>query len=707
MTAPAEQGKELTLPALREDLQVQEGARDLDGHRTWTLFDPLRNRFFQLTERDFNLIGCWSPGSPAPVLEAMAARHLPVDESELRGFVGFLMQGELVQGQPGVRQRLQRVAAARHQGIGQRVLHAYLSFRVPLLHPDRLLDRLYPRVKFLFSFAFLRISLLFGLAGALLIARQWDSFVASFSWFFNPANLVVFMAVLAGIKVFHEFGHALMCRHFGLRVPTMGVAFLVMWPVLYTDATDAWRLRSHRQRALISVAGVTAESLLVCYVMLAWAFVPDGLLRSILFSIITTVWVTSLFVNFNPLMRFDGYYFFSDMLNFPNLQERSFALARWQMRRWLFGIDLPPPETLRPRVQHLLVGFAFFTWLYRLILFLGIALLVYHFFFKALGIFLFAVELWWFILRPIVNEIRQWRSSLLAMGVRRRRLWLGLAAGLVLVLVFPWRASLALPAVMSAVEVQRIFPVRDAVVDAIHVRDGDAVARGQLLVSLRSPELEFRLQRARQELATLESARDRFATGTGEDRLVLEQAIIRARSELAAFEQDAQRLQVRAATAGTVRDMAVDLHVGRWMSRDSRLLTLVGGNGLKVTAWIREQDLGYLPVTATGRFYPESSVGPGALPVELQPSERAAIQVLDSPWQASVHGGGLPVRPDAAGRLVPEVALYQVELRAPSSRGDVPAQMVRGEVVIEGRRRTLLGQGLRTVIGVLLRESGF
>lgn len=702
--APAQQA--LVLPALREDLMVQEGARDLDGHRTWTLFDPLRNRFFQLTERDFNLLGCWSAGDPEPVLAAMAQRHLAVDADDLAAFVEFLVRAELVVAAPGLRQRLQRLAQARERGLMQRVLHAYLSFRVPLVHPDRLLNWLYPRLQFLFSYAFLRVSLVCGLIGLVMIARQWDTFLASFDWFFKPGNLLVFMVVLAGIKILHEFGHALMSRHFGLRVPTMGVAFLVMWPVLYTDSSDAWRLRSPRQRALISVAGVLTETLLVCYAMLAWAFVPDGMLRSILFSVITTVWVTSLLVNFNPVMRFDGYYFCSDLMNFPNLQDRSFALARWQLRRWLLGVEVPPPEQFRPRLHRFLVGFAFFTWIYRFILFLGIALLVYHFFFKALGIFLFAVEIWWFILRPIVAELRQWQGSWSNMKLTRRRVLGGLAGGLALLLVFPWRADLALPAVLADAQVARVFPARDSRVEAIHVREGQVVAAGQLLVSLASPELESGLRRARIQLAALESARDRYATGSGEDRLVLEQAILRSRSELVALELERDRLMVRAAFPGRVRDLAINLHVGRWMSRDSKVLTLVGG-AVKVTAWIDERDLAFLPERAEGRFYPERPLGAAMVPVALLPAERAATVVLDNPWQASLYGGGLPVRPDEDGRLVPEVGLYQLEFQATAPELASPDRMMRGEVMVEGRRRTLLGQGLRLLLGVLLRESGF
>lgn len=703
--APADE--DLLLPPLREDLRIQEGIRDIDGHRTWTLFDPVRNRYFQLTERDFHLIACWHLRTLSQIARAMAERHFPVDREYVNDFVRFLVGAELVMAaNAAVRNRLAQVSMRRTHSAWQRLLHAYLSFRIPLLHPDRLLNWLYPRLRFVFSYAFLRLSLLAGLVGAVLIARQWDTFVASFSWLFNAQNMLVFLACLAAVKIIHEFGHALMCRHFGLRVPTMGVAFLVMWPVLYTDASDAWRLQSRRQRALISFAGVLTETLLVCYAMLAWVFVPDGLLRSMLFSVITTVWVTSLVVNLNPVMRFDGYYFFSDLLNIPNLQDRSFALARWRLRQWLFGVEAPAPEALRPEVRRFMIGFAFVVWIYRFFLFLGVALLVYHFFFKALGIFLFGVEIWWFIMRPILSETSQWGGFWHVMADRRKQRFRWLALAVVLVLIFPWRTDLRLPAQLMDAEVLRLFPVREARVEAVLVGDGERVTAGQPLLRLHSPELEHQLRLAQLEVQALESMASRHgaAAGYAEERLVLEQDLARARSQLQALQDERERLQLRAPFAGVVRDLEPTLRPGRWVSRDMRLLSLAGGRRARVVAWVEEDELAALPDKAVGRFYPERG-GLGAVAVTLRSVERAPLPALDSPYQASIYGGQLPIRQDHNGRLVPEVTLYRVEL-VPEQALATP-QVRRGWVNVEGRRRTLLGRLTRLVAGTLLRESGF
>lgn len=112
----------------------------------------------------------------------------------------------------------------------------------------------------------------------------------------------------------------------------MGVAFLVMMPMFYTDTSGSWKLTLKRQRITIGVAGMLTELALAAWATLACSFLPDGMLRSAAFMLATTTWIMTLAVNLSPLMRFDGYFLLSDTLQVPNLQQRGFAMGRWQLR---------------------------------------------------------------------------------------------------------------------------------------------------------------------------------------------------------------------------------------------------------------------------------------------------------------------------------------------------------------------------------------
>jgi putative peptide zinc metalloprotease protein len=176
----------------------------------------------------------------------------------------------------------------------------------------------------------------------------------------------------------------------------------------YTDTNDTWRLTSRWQRLLVASAGILTELVIAAWATLAWAFLPDGALRSAAFVLATTSWVATLAINASPFMRFDGYFILSDFLELPNLHERSFALARWRLREWLFDLGEEKPEHFSRRRETGLILFAWAVWIYRLVVFLGIAVLVYHFFIKIVGIFLFMVEIIWFIALPIRHELQAW-----------------------------------------------------------------------------------------------------------------------------------------------------------------------------------------------------------------------------------------------------------------------------------------------------------
>jgi putative peptide zinc metalloprotease protein len=141
-----------------------------------------------------------------------------------------------------------------------------------------------------------------------------------------------------------------------------------------------------------------------------WSFTPIGIFKSILFIIATTSWISSLLINISPFLRFDGYYALSDITNSKNLQPRSFAITRWFIRKNILGIEEAKPELLSKQKEIFFIIYALGTWIYRFFLFLGIAVLVYHYAFKILGIVLFLVEIIYFVFLPIYKELKVWWS---------------------------------------------------------------------------------------------------------------------------------------------------------------------------------------------------------------------------------------------------------------------------------------------------------
>lgn len=349
-------------------------------------------------------------------------------------------------------------------------------FRIPLWHPDRFLSATLPWVSPFYRRPFLTLTLLAGVLGLFLAGRQWDTFTHTFLHFFTLAGAALAGLTLCFTKVLHEFGHAYACKHFGARVATMGVAFLVMMPMRYTDTSGSWKLTRQRQLMTIGIAGMLTELALAAWATLAWSFLPDGMLRSAAFMLATTTWIMTLAVNLSPLMRFDGYFLLSDALQVPNLQQRGFAMGRWQMREWLFGLRDAPPEAFPRWLQRTLVGYAFTVWVYRLFLFTGIAILVYHMAFKLLGMLLFAVEIGVFVVMPIVNELRAWSQRRKDYRMNRNMITtLTLSTLALLLLLLPWQRSVYAPALLRAEQQSSLYTPLPAMLDRIEVKVGQPV----------------------------------------------------------------------------------------------------------------------------------------------------------------------------------------------------------------------------------------
>lgn len=343
---PAQSLKERPLPPLRKNLQFLRGAPSPEGVPTWTIVDPVRNKYFQIEWQVYQLLERWSAGTIESLVQVVArdtTSRLGVEDVE--DFVRFLYANNLTdQSASGHTKDYVEQQAARRQAWWQWLLHHYLFIKIPLLRPDAFLHRTLPLVAPLYTAAAAWIFALLLCAGLFLVSRQWETFLSTFLHFFSWRGAVMYGAVLCGVKVVHELGHAYTATRFGCRVPTIGVAFMVMMPVLYSDVSDAYRLTDKRKRLAVAAAGVLAELGLAAVATVLWSFLPDGTVRSLAFVVATTSWIMSLSVNLNPLMRFDGYYLLADGLGVANLQDRAFAFGQWRLREWLFA---PGPRRRR------------------------------------------------------------------------------------------------------------------------------------------------------------------------------------------------------------------------------------------------------------------------------------------------------------------------------------------------------------------------
>lgn len=697
----------LLLPPLREDIQLLPGPPTRSGAPTWTLYDPAMHRYLRIGQLEFEILCRWGLRNPDQIAEAVASNTaFAATRDDVLDMLRFASSASLLMPiGPQAPSRLAAQAVASRPSAAQWLLKNYLYLRIRLVDPDRFLTAAQPYVSWLYTRGFLIVLGCLTILGFYLIGLRWDAYTHSFMHLFSLQGMFEVGVALAFSKAVHEMGHGLTAKRFGCRVPGMGLAFLVMWPMLWTDATNSWRLTDRRQRLLIDAAGMMAEIILAVIASLLWSVLPDGPARTAAFLLSGTTWIITVIININPLMRFDGYYLFSDWLGEPNLMQRAFMLTRWRLRELLLGIGDAPPEHLPPGRQRTMILYGLASWVYRFTLFLGIGLLVFHLTFRLLGAFLMSVEVGWFIVRPIMVELRVSHRRAISKGwTRRSVLSLALGGGLVALLVVPWRGSISAPGLLRAAHQTPLFTAVGG--QLVHASSNAvSVARHEALFVLRSPDIAYQREVASAQVRGLQArlAGLAFDPTAADTMPVVLGELASASASLHSADVAAEQLTVRAPFAGRLVDVPRDLQPRAWLPRGAFLGVVIDPHAQVVEAYVDEDDVTRVHPGAAALFQPEN----GAAPVHLvvRSVSPGALLSLHQPVMASVYGGGVAAREEKNKRLVPERAVYRVMLDAVDLPPGVVPELRRGWVTIEGDRASILGRIWRRAVALAVREA--
>ncbi|MBV8658879.1 MAG: biotin/lipoyl-binding protein [Burkholderiales bacterium] len=697
-----------TLPILRQELTLSRGADSETGAPSWTLHDPVANRFYQLSWPAFEILSRWYLDSMDAICEAVAAETtLRITAADFEALLRFLYSHHLIVARSAAdTAQLSHRRTAGKLSKAQWLLKHYLFIRIPLVQPMRFLNWGQRYVQWAFEPWFWACIVGIGLLGLYLVSRQWETFTHTFSTWHGLSGVLGIGLALSLAKVIHELGHAFTARRFGCRVPTMGVALLVMWPVLYTDTNEVWKLASRTQRLKVGAAGILAELALAACATLLWNFLSPGPLQAGVFMLATTTWIATLAVNASPFMRFDGYFLLADWLDMPNLHDRAFALGRWWLREQLFDLGEPAPESFAPPRRRFLIAFAFVTWLYRLTLFMSIALVVYHAFFKALGTILLCVELGWFIILPLWRELHAWWQ-------RRQQLrWCPatyrsatLLALVLAILMLPWQSAVRAPAVIESAQAQGLYASDAGWIDAAQPlpKQGQAVKAGEALLTLHSPDLQYQLARAEAELQyrARKAAQQPFDQQLATSGPTIQKQLEAAQEAVNGLHRQIDQLTLRAPFDGHVTDLSPWLAAHAWVAHGERLFDVVGGNTAQATAWVDE--VGVRNLAATDAVLVSDNPELPALHCRLAGVDAVNAATIDQPYVASLFGGSLPTE-RRGNEIVPVTATWRVRL-APCSAPTQIHQEMRAVAVLKGERRSIAGSAVRYAMAWLQRES--
>ncbi len=334
-------------PRLLSGVQVYR--QSFRGKMWYVLENPSNNKFSRISQEAYHFIALLDGDRTVDDVWHICNEHL-VDMAPTQGeliqllgqlYCSNLLYAELAGDTESLFNRYQTRIKRQIQGV----LSNLLFVRFPLFDPDNFLERWVFIVGKIFSPLGFLVWLVTMVTGLFFVLSNTDELIYQSSDVLAPDNLFLLYLSMVLIKVFHEFGHAFACKTFGKyngndgQVHVMGIMFLVFVPLPYVDASTAWAFRQKRHRAIVGMTGVLVELFMAAVAAIIWANTSTGPLHIIAYNIIFVASVSTLIFNGNPLLRFDAYYVLSDLIEIPNLSQRSKNFIYYLVKRYGWGME--------------------------------------------------------------------------------------------------------------------------------------------------------------------------------------------------------------------------------------------------------------------------------------------------------------------------------------------------------------------------------
>jgi len=510
-------------------------------------FDAAAYRLIQLFDGKSSVDQIWLR------LAAQAGEHLPSQE-DLLALLGQLHALDLLASDavPDLAELRERDARHARQQWKQRWLNP-MALRVPLLDPDAWLAPLANTLRPVLN----RWGLLAWLAWvmpalglALMHCRELTQNFAEQLLAFD--NLILLALVFPLVKLLHELGHGIACKLHGGEVHDAGVMLLLFLPVPYVEASSAWTFADKRARMLVGAAGILVELGVAAGAFYLWLLQEPGIAKAMAYNVAVLASVTTVLFNGNPLLRYDGYYVASDLLEIPNLAPRANQYWRYLVERHVLRRERAVSPVSAQGEAGWFFAYAPLSFAYRLIVMFSISAFVATQYF-VVGM---ALALWSLVSGlgvPVYNTLA-WLQRVLVRkeaGAGPQRLVLaGVIVALLALFALPLPSRSQAEGVLALPDDSQLRARQGGFVEALLVKPGEWVEAGTVIARLHDPAVERELA---VQLAREEAAQARLDAALVDEPARLEQYRLElAREQSASRHQRARvgRLALQARAAG-------------------------------------------------------------------------------------------------------------------------------------------------------------
>ena len=703
----------------RHDLVCRRS--EYQGEVCWIIKDPLAMKYVRLMPPEFAVLEALKSRQSFDDLKRIVEHKYPqrtVSLASLEHLVaslhrsGLLVSDSVGQATP---LRTRRNKELKQKAIG--LLSSLISLKLPGFDPERLLSFLYARTRWLFSTWFTAMVVVTCLAAVALVLSDLDRFMArmpEFQSFFAVDNLLLMGVVLIVTKTFHEFGHGLMCKHFGGECHSIGFMLLVLTPAMYCDTSDSWTMPNKWHRIAIGAGGMYLELFLAAVCTFVWWFTHPGLVHYLALNVMFVSSISTIVFNANPLLRYDGYYILADFLEIPNLAQKSKTALLSLLRVTCLGMKpiKSPTAPQRHRITFALYSVASFVyrWFVMIVIFWFLTEIFEPYGLAPVGHVLIAISLTGMVLVPLFKMFKffSWPGRFRDVKTIRAGLTaVALAAFGYVFCYVPIRQHVDGSFVIRPAAAQQAFVTQPGTLVRQTVAPGQAISTGDVLVELENNDLELSLLAMEGELARLKTDLAGYELNRNvqldSERLIVETRVMidELNRQIEIKKSQREQLVLRAERDGvvipppnrvTMGGNSDELETwsgtpldhasqGAWLERDTLVCMVAAENEFEAIVVVDQSDL---------RLIEEGQSVKMVLEQQRDAVVRAQVRFVSRDQLTAVprelsqsNGGPIAVQPTATGGESPLLKLYEVRA-AIDEPANVPLRSgFRGIVKIE------------------------
>jgi putative peptide zinc metalloprotease protein len=580
-----------------------------DGERVIRVYVPSAESMYKFPPQNWALIQLFDGNRSYEEIAAVYSRQTGIQYSieTIREFADELEAADFWYKTPQEKNILlmQKSTEERRKLLKSQSKYGDLSlFLFPGVNPDMFLNWLYKYTSFIYKPWFTLLTLGFFAFTAGITITHWSEIGRDTLEFYNFSHkslwdVIQFYLLAVVVLGIHELGHGHACKHYGGRVPSMGFALIYLAPAFYTDTTEGDVKGTRYQRLVISLAGVWAE-LMVCAIVtpIWWGTPPDTPVHNAAYILMLITGISAALVNWNPLIKLDGYHMLCEILGIVDLKEASTAFVSAWVKRHIWGLPVEVPYVPKQRrlgfgVYAILSGLYSYAVLYVVAHFVGNVFRNFNpewsfipeiatagLIFKSRILTL--VNFMKFVYLDKKDRVRAWFTTTHSSWV---------AAGVAVFLVLPlWHETALGRFVLEPSKRAVVRAVVPGIVMEVYTDEGKPVEAGAPLMRLRNLPLQSRLAHSEADYTVASERAISAALHYGNFGPAAEERERLAR-QTSYLSSEATNLELKSPISGIVLTPRMSDRLGAYVTEGTELAEIADLSQLRARIYVSEHDM--------------------------------------------------------------------------------------------------------------------